>query len=290
MAIKRKLEPKATEELITAEEVAEMFKVTVAALLAKYPGAKFYKYSNKVGGWKDVTLVRTKEGKALVLGKGKPGYESDYNKIKEKQKRPNIDCFTLAAKNPGDADVLLKAGDFMGSQGINPRDSSHINQLAEMGMAFTLENDNFDPNAGNILVKDGKLYYIDQDLTYASERTLCLNLLKNIEASIKIAKYFFPGASQEDLKKVFLDIVKAYDNEIKKLNIDMLKKFKEDYKKSKNFTDMWGNKVEFKEELDGMARRTATFFGENNAWKSPQTLLEKFIVDEVGKVFNVLEK
>lgn len=290
LTIKRKLEPKATEELTTAEEVAEKFGVNLAALQAKYPGANFYDYTNRVGGYKSVTLVRTKDGKALVLGKCKPEYESAYNKIKEKQKRPNIDFFTLAAKNPGDADVQLKAGDFMGSQGIDPRDPSHINQLAEIGMAFTLENDTFDPNAGNILVKDGELYYIDQDLTYASQATLSLNLLKNIEASMEIAAYFLPDVSLEDLKTVFISLINAYQNEVKKLSPDVREKFKEDYEKSKDFKDEWENRIEFKKELDGIARRISKFFGENNAWNAPQTLLEKFIVDEVGKVFNVLEK
>jgi hypothetical protein len=190
-------EPIVTEEPITVDRAAQILHVNSTELANQFVNADFYIYTKRVRGFKSVILVKTRNNEAFVLKVVKSEYPEAYRVIQEKQRRPEARFFEISSQHPSedtgiivahdygvsDSDSLVTMGvfDFVGSIALNPSDCGQIQQLASMGMSFAKENDVFDDNAGNIIVKDGKLYYIDLGLTYFSELTTCLNLLSNIK-------------------------------------------------------------------------------------------------------------
>jgi|GEM_PF-6940410 len=282
--IQQKLNPITTEDPITADEAADTFGVDSTSLAAQFPGASFYNYTHRVGGYKTVVLVRTVDGKAFVLGSCPLGYEEEYNRIRKQQKRPNAFFFTIKPQKSGKPDKKMKAVNFMGSQGINPLDRAQIQKLAQMGMSFTKENDVFDENPGNILVKDDELYYIDKDLKYLPKPTMCFALLENIEASISIAKKFLPETSAPaEWEKVYGYILDAYTQEVKSLDSKTFEEFRTDYKKSLDFIDMYHNHTKLEDEFNYLAKRRS---GE---WDAPRSDLEERIVQDLRKIFDLFK-
>lgn len=292
--------PTVTEDRITVERAAQILGVNPAELEKQFVDADFYIYTNRVGDYKSTILVKTKDNEAFVLKLVKPNYPKAYLAIQEKQKRPYARFFTIQSSIRPDAtghiiavdynvpvadNLTMGVFDFMGSTRFNPFNDRQIQQLAQMGISFAMDNDIFDHNPGNIVVKDGKLYYIDVGLAYSPEPTKCLNLLKNIEVSLVFAHDCLKaGYTETDLNKVYDNILSAYKKEIIKLDPKTRTILKNDYKKSVDFYDEWNNHITFKGELSSVARWLSSSFFE----KSDD--FEVHIIKDIGEIFDLINQ
>lgn len=129
-------------------------------------------FENRVGNWKPVPLIVIK-GKKYVLKKVKPEYFAEYVKIKEVEHRPDMQEVIVNGNHYG-------LFEFKGDKVMDFTNKQHLEQLCEIGIASAKRGTTFDPNEGNLLVEDGRLYYIDVGLDYTKISSTAKAMLANL--------------------------------------------------------------------------------------------------------------
>lgn len=133
-------------------------------------------YENQVGNWKPVPLL-TISGKRFVLKKVDTQYLSTYRSIQDAEHRPNISEIVIAGQNYG-------LFEFKGDTIIDFTNKDHLTQLCDIAIASARRGTMFDNNQGNLLIDDGRLFYIDVGLTYGRSKTPLDTVLANIESIV----------------------------------------------------------------------------------------------------------
>ena len=229
---------------IEMAKAAKNLNLSPEQLKSIFPDAKFFDFLNQVGNYKNVVLVQKQDKKEAILKPIRdPKYISRYNEIKKGEKRPDIVFHALlqdekedAAKDP----YFLAEIDYMGTERINWTNNDQIHQLVQLGLATAQRKTAFDPNPGNLVVHDGKLYYIDKDLNYDNSQTIVMSLVINIHNS-------FPKDNPQQLEyqSICKNIISIYQKELSKMNpafIDQIRK-------------EWGqNQDELKEKIEIIER------------------------------------
>lgn len=154
---------------------------TVLALKQQWPEAEFYEFENKVGNWKPVLMIEI-NGRGFIVKKIDDEYLLEYNKIKNEECRPDV----IVEKIEGQTYGLFE---FMGSETVDYTNLDHLGQVVDLALASTKRKTTFDPNPGNLVIKEGKLNYIDVGLNYASRENLTDALLQNIYHTIENIPY-----------------------------------------------------------------------------------------------------
>lgn len=200
-----KIENLSEEELTRFSNATELGNSTRAFLRDKYPDVQFYKYLNKVGNCKSVLVMETKGQKYVVRAldaESAKDYLSKYEELKEKQHRPNINVV-----ENGEEWIMLS--EFMGSETIDWSNKGHLILLANLiNEGFVTEKDAIDINEGNLVVNNGKLFYIDHDLEcmgYETEEEAIAD--SKDEVIYQIKKQKFPD--EGDLIKTFEECFKT---------------------------------------------------------------------------------
>lgn len=111
-------------------------------------------YCNRVGNYKSVLTVQL-EGECYVVRKVTSDYVERYKSCMELEHRPPFRTF------PCEDGQLIFLTKFMGSQTLDYTNTYHLDLIVGLVLIFpTL----IDFNAGNLVIHEEKLYYIDKDL------------------------------------------------------------------------------------------------------------------------------
>lgn len=131
-------------------------------------------FENPIGNSKPVPLIIL-NGEKFVLKHTGEEYMTNYAKIQAAEHRPEMREVKIDGKLYG----LFR---FVGDRGMDYTDREQLKQLCEIGIASARRGVEFDPNPGNLLVEDGKVYYIDVALDYVHNPTLAESVVGNIGA------------------------------------------------------------------------------------------------------------
>lgn len=131
-----------------------------------------HRFENKVGNWKPVPLLSI-QGKQFVLKKVAPEYFAEYAKVQQTEHRPEVREVVVEGNHYG-------LFEFKGDEVMDFTDKRHLEQLCEIGIASAKRLTTFDPNQGNLLVENDRLYYIDVGLQYTRERTPAEAAISNL--------------------------------------------------------------------------------------------------------------
>ncbi|MBT3704979.1 hypothetical protein HOG17_04340 [Candidatus Peregrinibacteria bacterium] len=188
------------------------------AFVDQYPGVKFYSYENRVGNYKTVLIIEL-EGKKYVMksteGWGmKDNYPDRYSEIWEKENRPSARFIKLNGHGYG-------LFEFVGDQTVDWSNRDHLSQVVNLGVQSFKRNTSFDPNKGNFVVRDGKMYYVDKSLEYMNDDNPILCLMLNLYHTLKHVEY--TEAYDEKYLELFLEVIEMYEVQLKKEGISFSK-------------------------------------------------------------------
>ena len=187
------------------------------SILNKFPQAHFYYYTNHVGNYRPFR-VADMNGEKFCYRKESQDYIEKYKKIQDLEHRPPI-AHQIS-------DIILIP--YMGSKTIAYNNIHDLALLAQLQVTFSLENPHqfIDHNAGNLVIKNGKLFYVDQTLSY------CSSCFKNKEEVLR--KHFsetlfnisdsLEGGTEHDqcAKKLSNPYLEAFNHALKKDALDYL--------------------------------------------------------------------
>ncbi len=188
------------------------------AALQMFPEAKFYSYVNRVGNYKDVTLVEAQDKTYVlqVFPKLPSDYQQRYEKLKDQQHRPESETYEIEnektiSKGFQEETITtrftIRFFEFMGSETIDFRNPEHLELLVKLETAFIEQCDLIDLNDGNLVIKDGKLYYIDKDLSYVKHPNQTEAKDECLKATLSTIKnHGYPDDETEMLCKKVTDL------------------------------------------------------------------------------------
>lgn len=160
-----------TSESISAEFGGEKFRADIN-LIHTLEIEEIHSFENHVGNWRKVPLFTIK-GQRFILKEVSPEYFDEYSRIKDSEHRPGAREFVFNGIHYG-------LFEFKGERVMNFTDKDHLEQLCDIGIASARRLTTFDPNEGNLLIENDRLYYVDADLRYYSRPTTARAVLANI--------------------------------------------------------------------------------------------------------------
>lgn len=173
-------DPKLVDELNTHyhNSISEFAK---KAIQNTYPKATFYLYENPVGNHRPIFLVKTKDSQETFViriftsSSRALSYLNEYEKVQEIEQRPKLDMLTINYSKQIQINYLsyvinnqifISLSEFIGTESINFHNRDHLKLLIQLANVFIKQSKGIDLNNGNLVLRDGKMYYVDKDLNY----------------------------------------------------------------------------------------------------------------------------
>lgn len=200
-----------------AEKLSSNFitpSIDLALIQERFPNSNYYFFENRVGNWKPVLIVETNDGEKFVPKRVNRNYPTEYSEIQALESRPNAQFLDIP-----DSDQKLGLFQFVGDKTMDPTDEKQMSQLVSLGLASARRNTTFDPNQGNLIVEDSKLYYLDQGLTYTKSGNFASAIAANIGHIFQLIGY-----TEAANLTLYKDAVAEFREQLKESNSELKKK------------------------------------------------------------------
>lgn len=135
---------------------------------------EIFVYENPIGNSRPVPLI-VLEGKKYILKKVDEKYFSEYSKIQIAEHRPEGREVVMNDSHYG-------LFEFVGDRSMDYTDTEQLKQLCDLGIASAKRLTEFDPNPGNLVVVNERVFYIDVGLDYTNIDTMAEAVIGNIGA------------------------------------------------------------------------------------------------------------
>jgi hypothetical protein len=148
-------------------------------LRRRFPNAEYFIFKNFVGESPNVVVVGVDNKKYVPKSIHSENYESSYLSIFERENRPVALFFSDGEKKYG-------LFEFVGGRTVDYSNFSELEQVVRLGVVSSARKTMFDPNPGNLVVDNGRVFYIDEGLTYCEFDSLGEAVIRNFKSVCEI--------------------------------------------------------------------------------------------------------